>query len=88
LERGKAQSNRELLLDTTYILPFFQVPIAVEGFELSAGRAAEMLSLPSGAFNQLLAERDVPTPAKFDESIQRELKSLAGRKYASPLKNT
>ena len=48
--------------------------------ELSVGRATEMLSLPSAAFNQLLAERDVPTPAKFDESIQRELKSLAGQK--------
>lgn len=25
----------ELFLDTTYLLPFFQVPIAVDGFELS-----------------------------------------------------
>jgi len=35
LEEGKAQRNRELFLDTTYILPFFQVPITVRGFELS-----------------------------------------------------
>jgi len=35
LEKDKSQNNRELLLDTTYILPFFQVPITVEGFELS-----------------------------------------------------
>jgi len=35
LEKGRAQSDRELFLDTTYILPFFQVPIAVEGFELT-----------------------------------------------------
>jgi len=35
LEKDRAQRNRELFLDTTYILPFFQVPIAVEGFELS-----------------------------------------------------
>jgi len=48
--------------------------------ELSAGRAAEMLGLPRAAFYQLLAERDVPLPAKLDESIQRELKSLADRK--------
>jgi len=48
--------------------------------ELSAGRAAEMLGLPRAAFYQLLAERDVPLPAKLDGSIQRELKSLAGRK--------
>ncbi len=48
--------------------------------ELSAGRAAEMLGLPRAAFYQLLAERDVPLPTKLDESIQRELKSLAARK--------
>jgi len=35
LEKDRAQRNRELFLDTTYILPFFQVPITVEGFELS-----------------------------------------------------
>jgi len=35
LERGRAGSLHELFLDTTYILPFFQVPIRVEGFELS-----------------------------------------------------
>jgi len=35
LEKDRAQKNRELFLDTTYILPFFQVPITVEGFELS-----------------------------------------------------
>lgn len=35
MERGRAGSLHELFLDTTYILPFFQVPIRVEGFELS-----------------------------------------------------
>ena len=35
MEKDRAQRNRELFLDTTYILPFFQVPITVEGFELS-----------------------------------------------------
>lgn len=35
MEKGKAQRNRELLLDTTYILPFFQVPITLRGFEVS-----------------------------------------------------
>jgi predicted nucleic acid-binding protein len=35
LKKDRAQRNRELFLDTTYILPFFQVPITVEGFELS-----------------------------------------------------
>jgi len=48
--------------------------------ELSAGRAAEMLGLPRAALYQLLAERDVPLPAKLDGSIQRELKNLASRK--------
>lgn len=35
MKKDEAQSSRELFLDTTYILPFFQVPITVEGFELS-----------------------------------------------------
>lgn len=35
MKEDEAQSNRELFLDTTYVLPFFQVPIAVKGFELS-----------------------------------------------------
>jgi len=35
LERDKAQNRQELFVDTTYVLPFFQVPITVEGFELS-----------------------------------------------------
>jgi len=35
LEKDEAQNDRELFLDTTYILPFFQVPIIVKGFELS-----------------------------------------------------
>lgn len=35
MERDKAQNLRELFVDTTYLLPFFQVPITVEGFELS-----------------------------------------------------
>jgi len=35
LERDRAQNGRELFVDTTYVLPFFQVPITVEGFELS-----------------------------------------------------
>jgi len=35
LDKDRAQIDRELFLDTTYILPLFQVPIAVEGFELS-----------------------------------------------------
>ena len=35
MERGKARNDRELFVDTTYVLPFFQVPIAVQGFELS-----------------------------------------------------
>jgi len=48
--------------------------------ELSTGRAAEMLGLPRAGFYQLLAERDVPLPAKLEESIRRELKSLTGRK--------
>ena len=43
--------------------------------ELSGGRAAETLGLRSVALYQLLAERD-----KFEESVQREFKSLAGRK--------
>jgi len=35
LEKDEPQKGRELFLDTTYILPFFQVPITVEGFALS-----------------------------------------------------
>lgn len=35
MERDKARKDRELFVDTTYVLPFFQVPIRVEGFELS-----------------------------------------------------
>ena len=35
MERDKARNDRELFVDTTYVLPFFQVPITVEGFELS-----------------------------------------------------
>ncbi len=39
MEKGKAQGERELFLDTTYILPFFQVPIRVAGFKLSDFKA-------------------------------------------------
>ena len=35
MEKDEAQNVRELFVDTTYVLPFFQVPITVEGFELS-----------------------------------------------------
>jgi len=35
LEKDKAQRKRGLFLDTTYVLPFFQVPIAVRDFEIS-----------------------------------------------------
>lgn len=39
MEKGEFHGNRELFLDTTYVLPFFQVPISVEGFELSDFKA-------------------------------------------------
>jgi hypothetical protein len=35
LEKDRTRNDGELFLDTTYLLPFFQVPIGVEGFELS-----------------------------------------------------
>lgn len=35
MERDKARNDHELFVDTTYVLPFFQVPVTVEGFELS-----------------------------------------------------
>ena len=35
MDRDRVKNKRELFLDTTYILPFFQIPIAVEGLELS-----------------------------------------------------
>lgn len=39
MEKGESHSNHELFLDTTYIFPFFQVPISVEGFEFSDFKA-------------------------------------------------
>jgi hypothetical protein len=37
LQKGRGPS--ELFIDTTYLLPFFQVPISVKGFELSEFKA-------------------------------------------------
>ena len=39
MKRDEVQRKRELFLDTTYILPFFQTPIAIEGFNLSEFKA-------------------------------------------------
>ncbi len=39
MEKGRAEGEPELFLDTTYLLPFFQVPIRVEGFKLSDFKA-------------------------------------------------
>lgn len=35
MNEDETQNRRELFLDTTFILPFFQVPISVNGFDLS-----------------------------------------------------
>lgn len=35
MKEDEGQGERELFLDTTYLLPFFQVPITVKGFHLS-----------------------------------------------------
>jgi len=45
--------------------------------EISAGKASEMLGIPRAMFYRLLAEKGIPLPKKLEESIQRELKSLA-----------
>jgi len=45
--------------------------------EISAGKASEMLGIPRAAFYQLLAEKRTLLPKKLEESIKKELKTLA-----------
>jgi predicted HTH domain antitoxin len=45
--------------------------------ELSAGRTSEMLGISRAEFYEVLSQRKMPLPRKLNESILKELKTLA-----------
>jgi len=48
--------------------------------EVSAGKAAEMLGIPRGAFYDISAKKKIPLPEKLNRSLLKELKDLRTEK--------